>query len=459
MLTTCSVAEEGLALVSVLDADRLHDRILASMVRASDARGAALWTVDEEGGLVLRACRGLVDRARLPARLATDAVLHGGATPGLAVPLRADGEQVGLTLLDGPERGGFGPAERSAVAELAPFAAVALRNARRFAAAERVPSRSDPGGCGRLSSFFDYAAKELDKARRYGRKASLALVAIDGLSSGERLDSAMRAVLEALSGIARETDVITRASQAEHCVLLPETDCFGAFAFARRAAREIERHPGTRASLRDKVLALAIGTATSPQDGRGPDQLVRTCRVRQEMHRSSMLHRLPAGLDRKDLWSLADVLLDPAGSEPSASSSRAPIDLELARIIRNEVARELARGPQVAGVVHLSDPGPAGRAELAEALGPGEDAAGRRVFLLSPGASAEPPSLIHPLITRIVVGRDPRLEGRTFVSFASERAAFALFTGPGGRSFHTSDAPLVHEIIARLEASYDLPAA
>jgi two-component system cell cycle response regulator len=56
----------------------------------------------------------------------------------------------------------------------------------------------------------------------------------------------------------------------------------------------------------------------------------------------------------------------------------------------------------------------------------------------------------------VYVDGDRRLAEHAFLLFISEHSAYALLSGPGGRTFHTSDAPLVDALVSKLQALYDL---
>ena len=148
---------QGLQILSTLDGERLQDVALSVLARVTDAQGAALWTADERGHLQLRAYRGVVDRAALPARVDPAAAewagpLRGGAPfpapfagagEGFLVALVADDEPVGVALLSDRAAGSFGPEEHQAATTIADFTAIAVKNARRFQAVERVgPARA-----------------------------------------------------------------------------------------------------------------------------------------------------------------------------------------------------------------------------------------------------------------------------------------------------------------------------
>src|SRR6266511_1874864 len=185
---------QGLQLLATLDGERLHDLALSVLARVTDAQGAALWIADEKGMLALRGYRGLVDRARLPARIdprqpAWASVLAQpvpSAAPGVKdageaflVPFLADEEPVGLALLSDGARGGFAAEQHAAALTVADFAAIAVKNARRFQALERIGLRDRETGAYNLAYFIDYTGKEFYKARRYGRAFSLVILSID----------------------------------------------------------------------------------------------------------------------------------------------------------------------------------------------------------------------------------------------------------------------------------------
>ena len=473
---------DALTLLATLELERLPDAILAQAALVPGAAGAALWIADEGGELVLRGWRGTVDRQALRGRLdarqgeVAAAFGNGGLVeaggpqvgPVLRLPLRADGEPVGLLHLE-PEPGGRWPDDaRAAAAALAPAAALAVRNARRFQAVERGSLRDRESGAYHLAYLVDHAGKEFYKARRYGRSFSLVIVSLDGLdrlreaAGQEAVRAAARGVVAAVSRVVRDADVLARVSDREFYVLLPETDHFGALMFVRRAGDELRREPAVRALGERAPLVAAMGAATFPLDGMDFDELRAVCRARQEAHRASLVHHLPADLEPTGFWEAADALLGdlPLRTSPSA---RLALDRELVEAVHREAAREIARDPRARGVLYVAA-GAAVAGELPsvlalprlEAAGRAGDTAARVVVLASRGAEEGAPAPEHPLLTEVVVQGDRRLEARPFLLFLSEGTAYGLLEGGGGRAFHTCDGPLVDALVARLQALYDL---
>lgn len=468
-----------LQLLATLDGERLVDLALSVLARTTDAQGAALWILDDKGTLLLRGYRGVVDRAALPPRIdpagpAWSGPLREGAPfqapfPGAGeaflVPLVADDEAVGLALLSDRARGRFGKDEHAAALMVADFTAIAVKNARRFEALERVGLRDRDTGAYNLSYFVDYAGKEFYKARRYGRAFSLVIISLDNAeqlrkeSGRELYRRVVRDVVAAIGRVVRDADILAKVSEGEYYLLLPETDHFGALMLMRRAADEVRREASIRAAEERSPLLLSWGAATFPKDGEDFDELLHWARARVQEQRGSLARRLHLDdLAPGAFWELADLLLQDTGRLPESSPSARPgAEPELFTAAQREVAREIGRDPRARGVLYLSARDGRAGAALRAALPPGDPAARAgdgaiRVFLL--GAVGAAPA--HPLVTGVPLASDERLADHDLLLFLSEHSAYGLLTGPGGRIFHTSDMPLVDVLVSKLQAHYDL---
>ena len=472
---------DSLSILATLDLERLQDLALQVLARVTDAQGAALWIADEKGQLTLRGYRGLIDRTALPARIDPKAppfaeplsrgqVLQApGAPAGEAfyASLTAEGEPLGLALLSDRASGRFGGDEQAAAQAVADFTAIAVKNARRFQALERIGLRDRDTGAYNLAYFVDYAGKEFYKSRRYGRAFSLVLLTVDNVeqlrqaAGREPYRRAMRDLVAAVSRVVRDADILAKVSEGEYYVLLPETDAFGALMFLRRAAEEVRGEASIRQVEEKAPLLLSLGASTFPKDGEDFDELLHWARARVEAQRSSLVRRLHLGdLGRSAFWELTDLLLGdtvrlPAG-QPSARTTHDPARFEAAQ---REAAREIARDPRARGLLYLGTAGGRSREVVLGAL-PQGDAAGRagdapvRVTLLGPRGGAAPAT--HPLVTEVYLDGDQRFSDHQVLLFLTEHSAYAHLTGPGGRAFTTSDAPLVDLLVSRLQALYDL---
>jgi diguanylate cyclase (GGDEF)-like protein len=471
---------QSLELLSTLDLERVQDLALSVLTRVTDAQGAALWTPDEKGTLVLRGWRGLVDRGALPARIdprdpAWEGPLRGGApfaagdapaSEAFHVPLAADEEVLGLGLLSHRARGPFGREETTAAQTVADLAAIAVKNARRFQAVERVGLRDRETGAYNLAYFVDYAGKEFYKARRYGRAFSLVLLSVDNSEQMRKEGGrdlyrrAVRDLVAAVSRVVRDADILAKVSESEYYVLLPETDHFGALMFVRRASDEIRKEGSIRQLEERCPVLVSLGAASFPKDGEDFDELLHWARARLGEQRTSMLRRLHLGdLAPGAFWDLADLLLSDSSRIPESSpSARLGYDPELLAAAQREAAREISRDPRARGVLYVGLRGGVGTAAVVPEL-PRGDAAARagdgaaHVYLLGPRGAAAPAA--HPLVTEVFLDGDKRMAEHDFLLFLSEHSAYGLLARPG-RMFHTSDVPLVDALVSKLQSLYDL---
>ncbi len=371
--TQLALHERARSLFAQPEQEWVQERVVGELLAASDARSGALWTSAAKGPLQLKVWRGLAERPPVPDVLLaeTEARLRAGVAweameldgPALYVPLSVPGEVLGLCRLSDPLGGSFAPEARGAAELLATTASLALQNARRFLALQRLGLRDPETSAYNLAYFTDHATKEMDKARRYARGFSLLLFSLDNLGSlksrfgPEEARAATRSVLRVFSTVLRDSDVLARVSDQEFYLLLPETDAFGAVVFTRRALQALREAPEVQAVEARLPLSLVVGASTFPRDGEDFDELVQRCRRRMDERRASLQRRLM--LEGLDFWETVELLLG------SAQSPRLPADGEaepsrrgkvadgLFEALLAEVARELQRDPQTRGLVYV----------------------------------------------------------------------------------------------------------
>jgi hypothetical protein len=183
--------------------------------------------------------------------------------------------------------------------------------------------------------YVDVAGREIDKARRHGRRFAIATVALDpdapASSSGLPPEVPMRPaeVADHLLKAARDLDVLARVDENEFHLLLPETDGLGAHACRRRV---LTRLGGGERRIVPK--GLLVGIATFPHDGQNLSQLLRMARRRAEVTKGSIVHRI--GVENAGLGDILDAL------EWDATSAPAPSDISAARPIELPIAEATA---------------------------------------------------------------------------------------------------------------------
>lgn len=472
--------ERCLGLLATLDLERLQESCLADLCAVCDAQSGALWIMDERGELFLRSYRGLIDRASLAPRISMRPGLFSERLAGpnafevpgkplgkaFYLPLRAGGELVGLLLCADRLTGQFHEPDLALARAIGDFAATALRNARRYAAVERLGLKDRDTAAYNLAYFIDYAAKEAYKARRYGRVFSLLALSLDGFPAyreghgAERAALLARAVIAALSSVVRDSDVVAKASENEFYVLLPETDYLGALLFARRARAAIAGERLLENAGAEGLVSVTLGAATFPRDGADFDELLHVCRRRTDEARASLARKLDLG--RLDFWQSVDLLLGDRDSpklpvdDAAGPSRRGFLPPGLFPQLQMEMALEVARDPKARGLLYL------GCGEIRSDLPavqafeslPGDSAI--RAYLLGRRADVES----NPWATPVFLDGDERIAGHEFLLLYSENTSYALVQRKAARGapwgFHTSDAMVVDELVTKLQERYDL---
>jgi DNA-binding response OmpR family regulator/GGDEF domain-containing protein len=162
-----------------------------------------------------------------------------------------------------------------------------------------------------FSYFVDVAGREIDKARRYGRRFALATISIEEDAPKSETESRAQRepgveAAERVLGVVRDTDVLARVDDHEFYLLMPETGGKGAHTCRRRVMRHMLGESGQRRG-EAAGLDLTMGVATFPHDGTDLSQLLRVAKHRAEACRASLLRKL--ALQRLPLPDLLDSLL------------------------------------------------------------------------------------------------------------------------------------------------------
>ncbi|HVY49089.1 MAG TPA: diguanylate cyclase, partial [Minicystis sp.] len=294
-------------------------RLVEILLEATQARGAAVYLAAAERGTELVRAAASDSLETAPAfGLEADVLEHGRRERLLAVPLALKKLRAGHVLLDAADlarpRGGLGAAPRvdGLVKLLATQATTAFAL---LAERERAGggAMKDPASSAYSFAYYvDVAGREIDRARRYGRRFAIATVAFDELANGPARVGAAEVADQILKSV-RDTDMLARIDEHEFHLLLPETDGLGAHACRRRI---LARFTGERGAA--SAAGLLVGTATFPHDGQDLSQLLRVARRRAEATHASVVHGLPA-----DPGTLGDVL-DALGWDFESAGGDAP---------------------------------------------------------------------------------------------------------------------------------------
>mgnify|MGYP002623556419 FL=1 len=243
----------------LLIADRDSDLLVGRAARYCDEREHGLLFPKSDPFIRFLAERGLATVAeRWPRTMILAARIRqmGGA---VAVPIMRSGELTGLLIL-GPRRDGkeFGAEERQLLDLLGHHVATVLENAHLFESA----TLDGLTGLLRREPVLFEVQREIDRAVRYERPLSVAMIDIDrfkvvndalGHIAG---DVILRQTAEKLAEGLRSTDVLGRYGGEEFLALLPETD--------RRLSRSVaERMRQAVAGHNVQIEGRAVGVTVS----------------------------------------------------------------------------------------------------------------------------------------------------------------------------------------------------
>ncbi len=196
-----------------------------------------------------------------------------------------------------------------------------------------------------LAFFADLAGREIDRARRWRRRFSLAILLLQ--APPRRMVDFIDWVLKNL----RDTDVVARMQEDELAVLLTDADGVGAHRFFRRVA-QARRGSGFEGAAPSWHEGISVGVATFPHDGTQLARLLHVAHERAELSSRSLVHRLK--LQELSLSELLDALawapVPPHGEPPPVDSPRV---LELPLVDAIALARGMTQHASVGGRVSL----------------------------------------------------------------------------------------------------------
>jgi hypothetical protein len=153
-----------------------------------------------------------------------------------------------------------------------------------------------------FSYFVDVAGREIDMARRHGRRFALATITVRGSrsESAPQREPTLEAA-ERVLGAVRDTDVLARIDENEFYLLLPETGRIGALACQRRVLSAF------RAGPNEPRLELSMGLSTFPHDGTDLSRLLRVAKHRADSSSRSVTEIF--GLRELPFTELVDTLV------------------------------------------------------------------------------------------------------------------------------------------------------
>lgn len=347
------------------------ERFVEVVVEATGTAGAAVYlSAGERSTELTLAARSPGGLPRAPAHGVEAEILeHARREHLLVVPLAVRSLRAGHVLLTPtPSDPSRGPELEGLIKLLATQATTtfALLSERERAGAAVI---KDPASSAYSFAYYvDLAGREIDKARRYGRRFSIATVAFEASGNGEPKPPPLShaEMADQLLRAARDTDVLAHVDEHEFHLLMPESDGLAAHACRRRVLARLTE----RGSM---PHGLMVGVSTFPHDGQNLSQLLRIARRRADATRHSLVRRL--GPDQSGLLDLLDVHgWEREAAGPNALSAARSVELPItdAVALATTVVGDAVRGGATMLVVSHHERSSLGAAVRAS-LGPPRD--------------------------------------------------------------------------------------
>lgn len=251
-------------------------KILDVFVKNTGARRGAVFLRAAEDSRDLMLTEQIGELPNLPTFCEEMELMRYGADSGAEiVRLAGRTSQQGVLVL--ADMGALGNSARAALERAAAQAATLLALSGEREAASRGTMK-DPGSSAYTFAYFvDVAGREIDKARRHGRRFALATLTVD---AGAEISDSVQLAEHVLASV-RDTDILARVDETEFYLLLPETGGIGAHSCRRRMMRKFRNAaPGA---------TLSVGIATYPHDGADLSQLLRVARCRADACKESVV--------------------------------------------------------------------------------------------------------------------------------------------------------------------------
>jgi diguanylate cyclase (GGDEF)-like protein len=334
-----SMYQQCLRMMACQDEGSLLAQIAEAFTGELAAESCVIWLApsDEPDELVIASVRGVIGIDREGSRFflsrsdIAEAVWAGapfllppggpagdGASPTgvsiLYVPLCHQGKPIGLVKLG--ERNHhmpYGDRDLHMAQIIADYAAAALIMVDRLGRIDKISLRDPETGAHSGAFLADYFEKERYRAGRFRRPLSVVFLVIENLSflTEQTRDTivtgALVAMVDSIRKALRDSDLLARQEANRFCIVLPETDGFGAALAMRRLRKAIREKNRIQFLGADFTLQPFFLSATCPRDGKDLQDLVRIAEEKHARQQKGPLHRMR--LAERPFWEAFDILV------------------------------------------------------------------------------------------------------------------------------------------------------
>ena len=441
-----------------------------------------LIAIDREGSRFFLSQSGFAEKALLGDPFLEDAQVAGNSRTGsrteqhLYVPLMHREKPIGMVKLGAKtDRKSFRERDLYVSKIIGGYAAASWRNVHRLTRMEKVSLRDPETRAYSMAFLTDYFQKERYKAGRFRRPLSLVFIVLENYSAlmeqtrESMVAAGLTEMVAAAGKVLRDSDLIARVEANRFCVVLPETDSFGALLAARRLRRAIREKGKIQHLGADYAFEPFFMTATFPRDGKELRELWRCCEEKYQQQRKSPYHRMH--LAEKSLWNSFDALVGKREYyDLLRKGKEVPYFARIRRLLgRNghlfldrltylrmleSIAQDMAFLNGSRGLVIAAGPRPEIYKQIFFSFGT-QGGPGRNIYIVGRGGSTrfDAKNLLY------VTAEDDRLTARSILLFLKENGSYGLFTEEHGDEvfgFNTTDEVLVDSMMEKVQTLYHL---
>jgi diguanylate cyclase (GGDEF)-like protein len=340
---------------------------------------------------------------------------------------------------------------------------------------EKISLRDPETGAYSAAFHEDYFEKERFKAGRFRRPLSVIFLVVENFSflmeqtRESIVVGALSGMVEAVRKALRDSDLVSRQEASRFCIVLPETDAFGAMLTVRRlrkAVRETNRIQFLGAEFSLQVFFMS---ATCPRDGRDFPELLRVAEEKYARQQKSPLHR--HRLADRTFWEAFEILVGKAEYyELLRRGEDVPYFLRFRRDLgRNghfsvpretylrileSVAQDVVTTPEDRGIVIVAGPTPEIYKQIFLSFDPARSPR-RNIYIVGQSGSTrfDARNLLY------VSTEDEMLRDREVLLYLKENGAYAVFGADRGgdiEGFNTADEWLVEAMMEKIQEMYHL---
>ncbi len=492
-----SMYQQCLEMMSTQDEEKLLAQVTETFVNALGGESCVIWLVSpaDPDEMLIASVRGVIGIDREGSRFflsrsdtaeevwkgdpflvatAGERGVRGGSN--LFVPLLHQGNPIGLVKLgERSDRKSFGDREIHMARIIADYAAGALNTIDRLGRVEKVSLRDPETGAYSAAFLADYFEKEKYKACRFHRPLSIVFLVVENYSflmeqtRESIVVGALTSMVNTIRRAVRDSDLVAREEGNRFCVVLPETDSFGALLAVRRLRKAVKEKCRIQFLGTEFFLQPFFMSATCPRDGREFSGLLRVAEAKFARQQKSPLHRMR--LADRPFWDAFEILVGKREHydlfrkgedvpyflrfrKDLGRNAHFSVPRETWLRILESVAQDVAANPEERGLVIAAGPTPEIYKQIFLSFNLSVTPR-RNVYVVGQSGSTrfDSKNLMY------VATEDELLKDREFVLYLKDGGAYGFFCAAREgdvEGFNTADETLLEAMVEKAQEMYQL---